>query len=291
MRELPALFKFAYVPKDKRLEELKELAQKEEWEYQYQYAGPQYAHPILYNYLLHTFACAQEEKKIEYDTVDEESQTQACFNTGLLTANYEQIFAYFELNMRAGDNSPKWILAAFVKESDRRLTRFKLPDMPRFFSNPADLVYNPDLDIRADYDHIINDNQERFLSCLNLASSAPPTTPTLNPQQAAKKDLQSEDSILGSRLRHQLDSSVQEAKKRARRNFKVAVPQLYPPSIKMGRIQLLLPLYIQTRERPDLALIISRDGQVYIGNTVLTLDMAYNNARLLARPDSEWLKP
>ena len=26
-------------------------------------------------------------------------------------------------------------------------------------------------------------------------------------------------------------------------------------------------------------------------STVLTLDMAYNNARLLARPDNEWLQP
>ena len=32
-----------------------------------------------------------------------------------------------------------------------------------------------------------------------------------------------------------------------------------------------------------------RDGRCYRGNTVLTLDMAYSNARLLARPDPDWL--
>ena len=39
----------------------------------------------------------------------------------------------------------------------------------------------------------------------------------------------------------------------------------------------------------DLALAVSREGNVYMASTCLTLDMAYNNARLLARPDSEWL--
>ena len=41
----------------------------------------------------------------------------------------------------------------------------------------------------------------------------------------------------------------------------------------------------------DLALTVSREGDVYLASTVLTLDMAYNNARLVARPDSDWLTP
>jgi hypothetical protein len=43
--------------------------------------------------------------------------------------------------------------------------------------------------------------------------------------------------------------------------------------------------------RADLALVIHRDGNVYTGETVLTIDQAYNNARLLAKPDTEWLEP
>lgn len=31
--------------------------------------------------------------------------------------------------------------------------------------------------------------------------------------------------------------------------------------------------------------------RAYRGHTVLTLDMAYTNARLVARPDSDWLLP
>ncbi|MEV8632439.1 DUF3825 domain-containing protein [Streptosporangium sp. NPDC051023] len=32
-------------------------------------------------------------------------------------------------------------------------------------------------------------------------------------------------------------------------------------------------------------------GEFYRGHTVLTTAMAYNNASLLARPDSDWLRP
>jgi hypothetical protein len=43
--------------------------------------------------------------------------------------------------------------------------------------------------------------------------------------------------------------------------------------------------------RADLALSVDRVGDVYRAATVLTLDMAYNNARLIARPDRGWLEP
>ena len=56
-------------------------------------------------------------------------------------------------------------------------------------------------------------------------------------------------------------------------------------------MQLLLPLCLLKPDVADLALVVARVGDAYHGSTVLTLDMAYNNARLLARPDSEWLVP
>lgn len=45
------------------------------------------------------------------------------------------------------------------------------------------------------------------------------------------------------------------------------------------------------RSKADLALVIYRQNEVYLASTCLNLDMAYNNARLLARPDSDWLEP
>ena len=38
-------------------------------------------------------------------------------------------------------------------------------------------------------------------------------------------------------------------------------------------------------------LAIFKENGFYSGRTCLTLDMAINNARLIAKPDDEWLKP
>lgn len=53
----------------------------------------------------------------------------------------------------------------------------------------------------------------------------------------------------------------------------------------------LLPLALMDDDKVDLALVVSRyeSGNGYQGETVLTLDMAYKNSRLITRPDSDWL--
>ena len=67
-------------------------------------------------------------------------------------------------------------------------------------------------------------------------------------------------------------------------NYTLAVPQFYG-----GRIQLLLPLCL-TGDKPELALTIQREDGFYAARTCLTLDMAYNNARLICRPETSWIK-
>lgn len=71
-------------------------------------------------------------------------------------------------------------------------------------------------------------------------------------------------------------------------NYKTAVPQYYK-----RRIQLLIPICLINEGIPDLAMVVSKSptGDIYLGHTCLTLDMAYNNARLIARPESMWLHP
>lgn len=73
-------------------------------------------------------------------------------------------------------------------------------------------------------------------------------------------------------------------KKRVSENYKLAIPQYFD-----GKIQLLLPLCLQSDSKPDLALVVTKVGNYYQGHTCLTLDMAYNNARLIAKPESNWL--
>lgn len=64
----------------------------------------------------------------------------------------------------------------------------------------------------------------------------------------------------------------------------MAVPQYFE-----GKVQLLLPLCLHFDDIPDLALVVTKVGNVYQCHTCLTLDMAYNNARLIAKPESNWL--
>ena len=88
-------------------------------------------------------------------------------------------------------------------------------------------------------------------------------------------------------------SAEATTKKRVYRNYKTAVPQYYRERGGSGGVQLLLPICLENPARADLALVVAKNevGNAYRGSTVLTLDMAYNNARLLARPDTEWLQP
>lgn len=80
--------------------------------------------------------------------------------------------------------------------------------------------------------------------------------------------------------------AIDTAVERVQRNYKTAVPQYYN-----GTIQLLLPLSLTDPSSADLALVVERFTDFYRAATCLTLDMAYNNARQLARSDRDWLAP
>lgn len=261
------LFAFAWIPPsvDAKLEELALKAQPERW------GDPDGADsrkfPILRNYVKYTFRQVWEQDKVA-EADDEAGRRVAAFNTGLFTANYEQIFATFEANTNA-EKQP-WVLKDWNTLADFRMRPFASIDVKpaRYFKELADLIYDPDLELAADLDHILDENADRFPEALRD-----------NPQLR----------------RNALDGAIREAGKRAQMNWKTAVPQYYfgHGGRDKGRIQLLLPLCIMQPERPDLAIVVEKaeNGKRYRAHTVLTLPMAYNNARLIARPDSDWLSP
>ena len=82
-----------------------------------------------------------------------------------------------------------------------------------------------------------------------------------------------------------LKGAIDNAKERFRRSYKTAIPQFYK-----SQIQLLLPLCLSNPQRADQALVVERDSTFYRASTCLTLDMAYNNARQLAKQDRDWLQ-
>ncbi|MDR2006776.1 MAG: DUF3825 domain-containing protein [Acidaminococcales bacterium] len=55
-------------------------------------------------------------------------------------------------------------------------------------------------------------------------------------------------------------------------------------------MSLLLPLSLTDDDVVDLALVTEKaTAGNYLGHTILLLDWAYGNARLITRPDSDWL--
>jgi hypothetical protein len=238
------------------LQSLAKLAEDENWAGAAPVGRPL---PILDNYLRYTYQRLVMENKVSV-TAD---GGHAAFNTGLLTPHAEDIFGLFERNRQQGQQ--RWVFLRWATESDRDILRHfaDAPLLAEYVSTAANLVYDWRRPLKLAYDHILVDRIDRF-----------PTQLRDDPQRA----------------RQALDHAVDWTLKRVRRNYKVAVPQWYPKFSEPGA-QFLMPLDLTSSGVADLALVVSEEGTTYRGHTVLTLEMAYTNARLVARPDSEWLKP
>ena len=96
------------------------------------------------------------------------------------------------------------------------------------------------------------------------------------------------DNRCFNRLKNRLEDSIKLAIKRVEWNYKTAIP-MYNPRQKKG--SLLLPLVLLDESHVDLAMVVQRHASgAYQEETILSLDYAYSNSRLITRPDSDWLK-
>ena len=249
------LFEFAFIPEvDEQLAKLADLAEEEEWSYKH--TPMDHPYPILYNYVRYTYRRLAEESKL---ALSEDGQ-YCCFNTGLVTSNQEAIYASFEVNRR--QDAQGWFFKGWYRRGEWELTRFpELPELAHYFDDPSCLVFDARKDFRINVEHIIGETpRDRFP----------------DPYR----------SMENYALQTVLKGSIDNAKERVRRSYKTAIPQYY-----RGRVQMLLPLCLSSPQRADLALVVERHSTFYRASTCLTLDMAYNNARQLARPDRDWLEP
>lgn len=256
------LFQFAYIPKyDVAIQYLAEQLTDKEDQWEFSDAPDPRKYTILRNYLEHYFRRIRQEGKVLF-TKDNQ---WASFNTGLVTSNWEEIFALFRSNQSTYPDAPPFFFCGFFRESDSQLLQHfnsQMPELADFFQKPEELIFNPNCKLIADIDHIIEDNQGRFPMHLQNYSSAD--------------------------LRKALDGALAEVKRKIKTNYKLAVPQFYK-----GRIQLLLPLCLTPNSpNPDLALAAYKlNDTTYTARTILSIKMAYNNARLIVKPQSTWLKP
>lgn len=132
------------------------------------------------------------------------------------------------------------------------------PERAYYFENPELLLFDWHCPINIQYSHILDDDKNR--------------------KRIPKEILDRKDII------NILNGSIDTMKKRVSCNYKLAIPQYFE-----RKIQLLLPLCLRTDDIPDIALTVTKKDGYYQGHTCLTLDMAYNNARLITKPESNWL--
>lgn len=300
-----ALLRWAFVPfvrfTDRRgheyssaLEYLAEIVLEEKWFFG---QSPKRGNPhvILKNYLTYTFYKLQKEEKIT------ESRKWAAFNTGLVDRLYDPIYALFSRNNRI---DPPWKFYDFCVpgngSSGTCLTAnfSPLPEAAQYFSSNFDMLLDTNQKIFWDPPHVIYKGVERDRFPQEFLEGHRPrkfefqdysqmsrNDRTMFLQQlsdAIKADLQCTRSI-----KDRLDAAKALAEKRTRWNFKTAIPQYYPT---LDTMSLLLPLALVNDEVVDVAFVVTRnDNGTYQGRTVLPLDWAYSNARLVCRPDSDWL--
>lgn len=262
LKSITKLSDFAYFSNFyKSLNSLESLAMTENWAFSHPDPGRQNKkNPILESYFHHTFKRAlelykssSEDDKSKYLYIDSNC---ACFNTGLYTQNYNAIYAVFRPSLKQTDKLP-FSFKSFEQESSNTFSSIKdLPKRVTYFSDISELIYDSSLPLRANVEHILQENVQRF-----------PATLVGNPM-----------------LTTLFSGAIELAKKRVSANYRAAVPTYY-----RNEICLLLPISLTDPSHADLALAIKRNNGFYTAKTCLTLDMAYNDARLIARPDSDWL--
>lgn len=306
------LMAFAKFPGDKDAEEsgydsaIKQLAglvlPGEQWYYGEKDDGK---FQILKNYIQQTYVRLQVEdfdhredngwkKKILF------SDTYAIFNTGLVDSVYEPIYAVFKKNVSKLDVR-KWVFWRFMGYNDDKrhiLTRTfgedsNLPLPAHYYESTSELVY----DVRAGIGSVnimhILDRCDR-LPLEFIRNNHKDFDYNRKPNGTFYRELQTSiksnpDSV--TNIKEGLERAIKYAIKKVNWNFKMAIPIYYPTTEK---ISLLLPLALVRKDVIDAALVIEAVNsethqRANIVHTVLTLKMAYMDARLITRPDSEWL--
>ncbi len=301
-RPSAALRKFAYLGNGEAfLRDLAEHVQEEEWSFE---GGKPYA--ILHQYITYTFYRLVCQDKI----CIADDGSFAAFNTGLQSRRLgEDVFAYFT---HSGDNerSP-WRFSCFCStdsgDQGERWCYKKMfstkgePEPATYFTHMSDLLLDPDCNVQLSSDHIFHDNCDRLpMDLLKRECSINDEAMGLLAQiEAADNEHQREelfdrlgdvicnDFDLYALLNERLDSALKRTLKRVRRNWKLAVPCFFPTRNVMS---MMLPIAFKPTGDPELVLVCerTRSGD-YLGQTILTLPMAYVDARLLCRPGSEWL--
>lgn len=286
------------------LRDLAEIALPEKWDSHTRRYGRYY---ILKKYIQYTFYRLLQEDKI---CISPDRQL-AAFNTGLVNKYYDDIYACFVPNPEEGGE--EWKFEAFaiagIRGKDgygKLLTSYfnPLPPLPSYVQSSEDLIYDLSKELLTDYEHIIIDNLRRLpLGYLRECCYGDSYALDLISELASRwrspderrelygkltQYIEENDKIF-RRLRSRLEDAIEVALKRVRWNYKTAIPCYFP---KGNCLSLMLPLCLEDDDHTDAALVVQKNPSgSYQGQTLLRLDQAYLDARLICRPNIDWLQP
>jgi hypothetical protein len=229
--------------------------------------------PKLRNYLNYTFLRLKELEALEpgkFFVLSSDSDWM-CFNTGLQDKHSSDLFAIFErFKPREGQIVHKevadWVYkgCATSREQAYHLHFGRtLPELAWYSRDSRDYIFDTEFSLDTDvFDHMFERAKERS----GFGADA------------------TDESV-----RNYLRGSIENLIPKIRRNYKTAIPMYY---IENKRMQLLLP-FISSNGRDMACFLVDRDdvNKCYHIKTILDLDKAYFAARLITRPDKEWLNP
>ncbi len=301
---------FAFVDWNRLLPNLAELAQNEKWGF----SDDAEDYSILQSYICYTYDRLVYEDKISFS----EDGKYAAMNTGLVNSTYDDIFLLFELT--AGHNICVGCCCAGSEPYGKTLFsqidfNTNYPERAAYFQNLSDLIMDTSKTVMLDKKHIIKDNVNRFPApYLCAVFTAAKSKNGLSTEDAALYDtaltalgaLQNDtvpnemqrahwrtvrdciDDLVYNKIGEELENAVRHAVKTINLNYRIAIPSYFPTKQTMS---LLIPLSLQlSTEKPDVVLTLSRvPSGNYQGETILSLEMAYTDARLICKPQSDWL--
>lgn len=245
------------------------------WYFQQQRFQDKYAnqaYPKLRNYLNYTFKrlVTLEQQEPGRFFVESADGNWITFNTGLQNAHGSDLMATFEkYKPRSGmpeRETPDWVFKGCYAPGDRNYQAnfgTKQPDIAWYSRDSRDYIFDTEYSLDRDvFDHLF----ERA----KLRAGMPNFS----------------DEVVRNYLRGALENLIPKI----RRNYKVAIPVFY---VEEQRMQLLLPFSSASNANEVSCFLVERDDDLrtYRIKTIFDLDQAYFSARLITRPDRDWLNP
>lgn len=228
--------------------------------------------PKLKNYLDYTFVRLMDMENLTPGSCFRLSANSdwVSFNTGLQNKHSVDLMAIFQrYKEREGApprETPDWVYkGCFAANEAPYRDKFGtvIPEIAQYSNNSQDFVFNTSYSLEKDgFDHLLDRGRER--------AGMPNAS----------------DEVVRNYLRGALENLIPKI----RRNYKVAIPVFY---VEEKRMQLLLP-FVSVGDSTDVSCFLvdrNDENQCYNLKTIFDLDKAYFSARLITRPDKEWLNP